>query len=392
MGFTSGAISFRRYYMVGRIPKDVTEAFLSALQQHAFGRLGVSDDYTQIGWIGAGHLFQSDIQAAEIAFGRYVHIAMRLDRYAAPASLVRSYIRQEEETTLQATGRAYLSKGECRQAREVAKARAEQEARAGSFRRISAFPLLIDLEERSVLFGNLGAKANEKLVELFHDTFHARLEAAEPARVAQQLMVAAGRERALENLEQFHLVERPDDADENENRYAERDQNFLGKEFLTWLWSRTSADAPLRLANGDDVSVALARTLRLKCDFGLTGVTTLLNENPAAAAEARAALALGKQPTKAGLVLGGAAGEFAFTLDALSFAISSLILVEETQEKDPRARLESRFERTFDAGRLLDALFGLFLEARTGRNLSRELRQMSDWAAGRARRLDAVSA
>lgn len=392
MGFASGAISFRRYFIVGRFPKDVTDVFIESLRTHSFGRLGVTNDYMQVGWIGTGHLFESEIQAEKIALGRYVHLALRVDRYAPPASLVKSYVRQEEETMLAASGREYLSKGERKQAREAARLRVEQEARAGQFRRMSAFPLLIDLEGRSLLFGNLGSKANEKLIELFRETFGARLEIAEPERVAQQLMTAAGRERAIENLEPFRLVARPDGADESENPYAERDLNFLGKEFLTWLWSKTANDDALRVASGDDVSVALARSMRLKCDFNLTGVTTLLNDNPSAAAEARAALAIGKQPTKCGIVLAGAAGEFAFTLDGASFAVSGLTLAEETEEKDPHARLERRFEQAFDATRLLDALFGLFLDARTGRNWTRELRQMSNWAAGRANQLDAVSA
>jgi hypothetical protein len=100
--------------------------------------------------------------------------------------------------------------------------------------------------------------------------------------------------------------------------------------------------------------------------------------------EAKAAVRVGKQPTKLGLIVGAPVGEFRLTLEGNRLAVSGLTLPEDEEEQDARARLERRFELIGDAANLLDALFELFVLARTGREWNRELAAMSAWAAGKA--------
>lgn len=387
MGLVSGPVSFQRFFISGRMPRDpLDERFFEALNARAFGRLAPLPDDTQIGWIGPRHYFETELEAGHCVFGPYVLVAVRLDRLRAPAGVLKSYIRLEEEAAREAGGKEFLSKGEKRKAREAALLRAEKEAKAGDFRRIAAAPLLIDLAQQTVYLGGLSTALGDKVMQLFADTFGCTLEPATPARLADRLLAASKNQRALENLPPSHLVRPPEGAAERGEVHIAGDVSFLGRELLTWLWHQVEQDeGTLRIGSGDDVSVGIERTLRLKCDFGLTGTTTIMSEQPTGLPEARAALAIGKQPVKAGLVLGAPFGEIRLTLEAARFGVSGLVIPEDAAEPDWRARREQRFERIGEAAALLDALFELFLARRVGREWNRELRELAGWAAGSGR-------
>jgi hypothetical protein len=245
-----------------------------------------------------------------------------------------------------------------------------------------------------VCFGSTSVAANDKFLELFEDTFRCSLDAATPERVAFRALQPSGKERALENLDPFHLIPRPRSDEDTSDEPVRSGMGFLGREFLTWLWFKTdTAESGLRLRGGDEVTVMLDKSMRLACDFQLSGTAVLTGDGVATFPEGRAALPTGKQPTKVGLVIGGAVGEFAFALDGPSLAVSSLALPEDkAQERDPLVRLERRFERTVDLTQLLDGLFELFLEQRLGRDWPREARAITQWASrGAASRAPALA-
>ncbi len=85
MGFATGVISFRRYHIVGSRPEELTPEWHAAIAAHAFGKhADVSTDGVEIGWIRPNHLFDIDFaDASQIEVGRFVFVAMRLDRTAA---------------------------------------------------------------------------------------------------------------------------------------------------------------------------------------------------------------------------------------------------------------------------------------------------------------------
>ena len=393
MAFASGPVSFQRFAISGRLPQDVTEAFVTALNRRAFGKVAVQSDQTQAGWVGAGHLFETELAAEQIACGRFAHLALRIDRLKPPANLVRAYIRLEEEAALAASGREFLGKTERRKARETALQRAEEEARAGTFRRMNAYPVLLDLERRACYLSSLGNAVADQLLLIFHETFGASLEPLDPGPLAARVFERGRRVRELEALAPITLVHPPEGYRQGPD--ADGDLGFLGKELLTWLWYRSEVeDGPVHLPAGEDVTATFDQTLRLVCPFGLTGSAVLTADGPTRLPEARAALASGKQPAKAGLVLGTSLGEVRLTLDGKSLRVSRLILPEPDEPRDPQARLEQRFEAIADTAAIVDALFEMFLLRRTGREWEDDLRAMSAWATGKGgqKRLRAVLA
>ncbi len=381
MGFTSGMVAFQRFRIAGKSLGSVDDDFLRAVNDYGFGKRGSADPYTQVGWIPAGALFDPELTAEKVAFGRFAYLGLRIDKLNPPANIVRSYVQMEEDVALRASGREFLTKGERRQARETAKERAEQEARSGMFRRIASYPLLIDLERNELLFGNLGATVAEKLLELFGSTFQRGLDPVQPDPLAETLMREES--RALEQLTPFHLVESPFEGDGDGSSLDHVDLNYLGKEFLTWLWFKLDAErSSLTLTDGNELTVMIDRTLRLECDFGMTGTDVITSDAPAGLPEAKAALAIGKQPTKMGLVIGSTLGDFSLVLDGRKWTVSGLILPEDDEDRSAAEAFEQRFELIFDCAHLLEVIFELFLRNRVARDWAGELRSMSAWARG----------
>lgn len=380
MGLVSGSASFCRYRIDGKFPLAVDDELVAQLSARAFGRVAGGADGAQAGWISGRHLFDTDLRAERLSFGRYLCFAMRVDRVSIPAGVVRAYVCMEEDAALEASGRAFLSKGERRRAREAAKERAEEEARDGRFRRMQSYGVLIDLESRTVSFGNTAVGANDLFIDLFRATFGVSLEPLDPRHVAYRVLRTAGRERQLDNLLPAHFVPSPEDGEAGDGVVG--DLSFLGREFLSWLWFKTDSAQTLSVSNGDEITVMFDRSLRLDCDFGLSGNDVITSEGPASSPEARAAIAIGKQPTRAGLILGSRVGEFFVVLDAARLALSSLRVPQDDEATDARARLESRFEHIFDAGLILDVLYEQFIRIRTGREWKAELDRMKSWARG----------
>jgi len=380
MGLLSGTASCCRYRIDGKFPTVVDDDLIERLAARAFGRVAGGADGAEVGWISGRHLFDTDLRADRLAFGRYLAFALRVDRVNIPAGVVKAYVVMEEDAALEATGREFLSKGERRRAREAARERAEQEARDGRFRRMQSYGVLIDLESGAVCFGNTAVGANDLFAELFRATFGVSLEPVDPRHLAYRVLKVGGRERGLDNLTPAHLAPAPDDGADGDGFAG--DLGFLGREFLSWLWFRTDAAQSLSASNGDEITVMFDRSLRLDCDFGLTGSDVITADGPSSAPEARAAVAIGKQPTRAGLILGSRVGEFFAVLDAARLTLSGLRVPQEDDAADARARLEARFERIFDAGLIVDVLFEQFIRIRTGREWHGEHERMKAWARG----------
>lgn len=389
MSFASGPVSFQRFFITGRLSKDVSDETLKAINARAFGRNAALSDDSHYGWIGPRHLFETTISAEHIAYGSFLHLALRIDKLRAPASVVKAYAQEEEDAARQSSGREFLSKGERKKCREVAARRAEQEARDGAFRRMSAAPVLIDLARKRVYLGSTGSAAADVLMKIFSETFGVALDRATPDALARRIMAGTKNPAALDNLTAFRLTKPPEgyEGDETAIPFHAGDLNFLGKELLTWLWFQTDCDdGRLRVRSGDEITVMLDRVLKLKCDYGITGMDVLTADGVTSLPESRAAIRSGKQPVKAGMVIGAPHGEFKLALDAARMTVTSLTLPEDTTEQDPRAHVEGRFELLTDAANLLDALFELYVLRRASRDWADEYNRLTAWAAGQKQR------
>lgn len=382
MGFASGSITFRRYYLCGEHPGSLSEEWFEALAGHAFGQGGEeTSDGIESGWIVPTHLFDVDFSAPQrVTVGRFVYLAMRLDRTAAPAPIVKSYRKQEEEAALAASGGEVLGRAERSLARQAAADRAQREARKGMFRRVAAYPVLIDLEDGVVYFGNTGSTAGDKLLTLFSDTFQTTLAPATIEEAGYRIAERIGASRSFDEATPAHFADPPAmDGEIASAEFPGNDRRFLGREFLTWLWYRTDAAEGLFELDGDrSVALSIHRMMHLECGYNLTGRDSIVTEAPARSPEAWAALGIGKQPTKVALLIGADQDEWSLSLDGPAWNVSGLVLPP-PEESDPLGRLEERFNGMRRVGRTLDQLLAVFLRCRLGAAWKAESAAIRAW-------------
>ncbi len=99
--------------------------------------------------------------------------------------------------------------------------------------------------------------------------------------------------------------------------------DYLGPEFLTWLWWR-SANAPEFLhPDGTAVYVHVDEYLELRGERAAARRTVLRTGMPAASAEGKVALRHGKVVTAARILLARGEDEIAFTLRAEDLDVSA---------------------------------------------------------------------
>jgi hypothetical protein len=139
--------------------------------------------------------------------------------------------------------------------------------------------------------------------------------------------------------------------------------DWLGPEFLTWLWWRASTDPAFVDRAGDRFFVHVEEFLELRGERGAARKTTLRAGMPGASAEGKVALRNGKVVTGARLLVAHGEDETTLTVRAEDLDLSSVR--PPAPEGD---RMEDRTAATLVAIRRayadVDACFSAFLDVR----------------------------
>jgi hypothetical protein len=153
---------------------------------------------------------------------------------------------------------------------------------------------------------------------------------------------------------------------------------YLGPEFLTWLWWRAEVDPCFKHADGTEVFVHFDEHLEFRGERAAARRTVLRAGMPGASMEARAALRSGKSLVAARILLARGEDEMRFTLRAETLAVSALKLPSpegETREDRLQACLDAQEQFLED----LDLCLATFLRVRCGTRWEGELECIRAW-------------
>ncbi len=154
--------------------------------------------------------------------------------------------------------------------------------------------------------------------------------------------------------------------------------DFMGPEFLTWLWWRSEVDPGFEHEDGTKVFVHFDEHLEFRGERSAARRVTLRTGMPGASMEARAALRSGKMLYSARILLARGEDEVHFTLRAEDLDISSMRLPAPEGET-----LEDRRTACLDAQDLflsdLDLCLAVFLNVRCSSEWGAQAEQMRSW-------------
>src|SRR5207237_2880073 len=120
----------------------------------------------------------------------------------------------------------------------------------------------------------------DRLLPLFEKTFSVKVELLNAGRQAFRLAEARQQSRGVDDARPSNFVA-GDAAGEIAWIADEASRDFLGNEFLLWLWYilETESDS-IALADSSEVAVMLARNLVLEWPRGQTGRESISGDAP----------------------------------------------------------------------------------------------------------------
>jgi hypothetical protein len=381
MGYFTGRVSCRRYRVAGRPLRSFGPAQLEALAAHAMGKQrGQSADGVQLGWTAGDHILDTRFDLAKNIVNDTLQFALRVDALKIPSDLLRAYTQIELQALAADNPSGMPSAKQRRQARLAARERLETEARDGRYTRRKVYPILWDGLSGELLVGSTASLVVDRLHTLFQQTFERGFESLGAGQQAFHLAETRNQTRGVDDAAPSTFVPGntlgdvawlPDAAS----------RDFLGNEFLLWLWHTLDADDDtVTLSDKSELTVMFARTLLLECPRGQTGSERITSDVPTRLPEALRAIQSGKLPRKAGLVLVRHDQQYELTLHAEALAVSSAKLPAPEGDNE-RARQEERVTQLRHLLETLDLLYDEFCRRRLGSEWKKELNKMQKWLA-----------
>src|SRR4051794_17122019 len=368
MAFESGSISFRRFAVVGEAPDQVTQKMLERLGEHSLlpGRYGVEE--VEYGWNGGRHIFDDEFSFENNVYADCLSFALRIDSNKVPGVVKKAYTMIEEATLAKKNPSGFLSKAQKREAKETVNQKLEEDMKSGKFRRSKLIPLLWDLPN-ATLYASVGGANFEKLAEIFERSFKFELTPLSAGSLGQRLLVGQSKRRDYEDLKPTRFAHGPDgETQQPEYPWVAKGpepKNFLGNEFLLWLWHHADAkDGEVKTKHAGDVALLFDRSLDLECTFGATGKDSLRGTGPTRMPEAKDALRTGKVPRKAFLTLHAQGNQYDLTLNPEQLAISGGKLPEVEDAETPPALFKERITLLRALTQTVAALYETFPAAR----------------------------
>ncbi len=379
MGFLSGRLTFARHRVTGPSPGIFGPEHLERLVAHAIGTQRVaSPDGVEVGWTAGDHVLDMRFDLAKNVVNETLNFCLRIDQQKIPSDLLRAYTAVELQAVAEKNPSGRPGARQKREARDAARERLEEEAKDGRFLKRKAYPLLWDALSNELLVGTTAMTVVDRLHTHFQQTFGLSFEPLTAGRQAFHLAELRQQTRGVDDAAPAAFVP---GVTPGEMAWApdEASRDFLGNEFLMWLWYRLDSESDtIPLADKSEAAVMLARTLTLECPRAQTGKETILSDGPTRLPEARRAIQAGKLPRRAGLILVRHDNQYEFTLQAETLAVSGLRLPA-PEGNDERVRLEERVGLLRAFLETLDLLYDAFARVRLSENWTKEVAKIQKW-------------
>lgn len=380
MSFLSGRISFERFEVGGRSLKTLDESHVETLAKHAIGRTGaLTADGVEVGFAAGEHILDLDFRLEKNIVNDALLFALRVDTNKVPAELRKAYTQLELAGILAESGKEFPTRQMRAEARTNAEERLAKEAKTGKYRRMNQYSALWDVKNGVVLFAGANQTAIERFVSVFKEAFGRSLSRMTAGVVAHGWAQEEEKTRALEDLSPTAFVGPGKTTPVAWVSEAMGTRDFLGNEFLLWLWWTLDANAEaIELPDKSTATCMMTRTLSLECPLAQTGKETITSDAPVQLPESKRAVQSGKLPRKAGLILVRHDQQYEMTLQAESFGVSGCSLPK-LESAPGRPEQEDRVDQIRELCASLDQLFFAFLHRRLAGTWREEAKAIREW-------------
>jgi hypothetical protein len=380
MSYLYGRIAFERFDVSGRDIKLLDESYVQKIDDHAIGKTGaLTADGVEVGFTAGRHVLDLDFSLAKNIVHDALVFGMRVDTNKLPSDLMKAYTEMELAALLAEAGQEFPSRKLKQQAREAAEQRLSDEAKSGRFRRMKQFPVLWDIRQQVVYFGGSNQTAMEQFANLFKEAFGRTLTRRTSGHVAFEVATRLEKTRSLEDLSPTAFTGPGKTMPFAWISEAMGTRDFLGNEFLLWLWWRVETEGDtFELSDDSTATLMMTRTLALECPLAETGKETISSLSPVQLPEAKRAVQSGKLPRKAGITLVRHDQQYDLTLQAETFGVSGASLPK-LDKMSPADEHVERVDQIREFAESLDLLFATFVERRLSSGWRDDVRAIREW-------------
>lgn len=200
MGALKGSISFVKFYVEGDLPEDAHQRFMARVRARGFKPLAPEDEGDgSVGWVPIERPLDEDVsfRTEGVFFGAYLNLALRVDKWKFPSTLVKAKMAAAEKAYREKTQKERISRAEKAELREVVERRLRKEGTPIT----KVVDLSWNLSEGELRFFGRSQALLEHLYELFEKTFQVRLVPAGPYTTALELSLPKALAATLEEVE-----------------------------------------------------------------------------------------------------------------------------------------------------------------------------------------------
>jgi hypothetical protein len=342
MAFDSGSVSFRLFYLQQTYDSGLIDAFA----KHAAPGIASLNRDPLTGWVTGRHLFDREITEEKCLFGPYLHAQLMRAEKKVPASLLRAYVKMEEDVELRARDAEFLP----RAVKAEVKQRVTESLLPKMPPTLTSIPVVVDFRNDLLIAAALSDKQIDTLSPVFKET-------AGTLPILLTPETAALRRKQVNANDLDPVSFSPDTSLELPH------ESTLGMDFFTWLWFIWEKEGGVfHLPDGREAGIMLEGPVTFFREGQGAHEAVLRKGTPLNSREAGTALLCGKKLKRAKVVIAQNDDVFSATLDA-DFAFRSLKLPK-GEQTEAAGKFEERmlFIETFWSAWL--ALYDRFLDLR----------------------------
>ncbi|MBL4700843.1 MAG: hypothetical protein JKX85_06260 [Phycisphaeraceae bacterium] len=387
----------------GDAPVLVTQLELDILADNAFKSQSIGvPQRIENGFVTGEHIYDIDFTYEKNGFDSVLLFALRIDTHNVPSNIKLAYKRMHEKAVVsqKEDSLGFLSKQEKREATELTNRQIQEELAAGKYRKSTVIPVLWDLYRRQIIFGTSSISAVDQLHKIMRESFNIELDQLPAGATARRLDNMQITGDAFNDLRPTGFTEGPHEAVDTAELTDDLSipfvpwvlssvdpKDFLGNEFLLWLWWMCETHEGMVEINNPDrhckdrIGVVFDKSLQMECAWGVGGRQVLTSDGPTRLKEASEALSTGKWPRKAGLIIADldSSEQWTLTLQADLMVAGGIKLPSTKEVQSPRELIEYQIT---SLRRIRTILFGLlvkFLDTRMSPEWDVTKDEMSGW-------------
>src|SRR5262245_31994279 len=106
MSALSGSLTYSRFFVDTKPPKDFRERYMRSIRHRVIQPLTSQDeDLQRTGFCAINEPFELELNPTNVIYENFINLGVRTDRWIFPSSLIKARVREAEAVYLEKKGR-----------------------------------------------------------------------------------------------------------------------------------------------------------------------------------------------------------------------------------------------------------------------------------------------